>query len=33
VHQLSSAFGYERVHVYSGHPLLVRTTKRVCLHV
>ena len=29
----SCAFGYERVHVYTSHPLLQRTTQRVCLNV
>jgi lipoyl(octanoyl) transferase len=26
-------FGYDRFHVYTGHPLLQRTSRRVCLHV
>jgi lipoyl(octanoyl) transferase len=25
-------FGYERFHVYTGHPLLQRTRRRICLH-
>ena len=32
IHHLSQAFGYERVHTYTGHPLLKRTTQRVCLN-
>lgn len=30
--QIAAQFGYERHHVYGGHPLLKRTTRRVCLH-
>jgi lipoyl(octanoyl) transferase len=26
-------FGYGRFHVYTGHPLLKRSSRRVCLHV
>jgi lipoyl(octanoyl) transferase len=33
IRHLSCAFGYERVHVYTSHPLLQRTTQRVCLNV
>jgi lipoyl(octanoyl) transferase len=29
---LASAFGYNRIHVYTSHPLLKRTTKRICQH-
>jgi len=32
IHHLSTALSYERVHVYTGHPLLQRTTRRVCLN-
>jgi lipoyl(octanoyl) transferase len=33
IRQFSCAFGYERIHVYTSHPLLQRTTQRVCLNV
>lgn len=33
IRHFSAAFGYERVHVYTSHPLLQRTTQRVCLNV
>jgi hypothetical protein len=26
-------FDYERYHVYTGHPQLKRTSRRICLHV
>lgn len=29
---VAEQFGYERQHVYAGHPLLKRGTQRVCLH-
>lgn len=29
---VAEQFGYERHHVYAGHPLLKRETRRVCLH-
>lgn len=29
---LAEAFACDRVRVYTGHPLLKRTTRRVCLH-
>jgi lipoate-protein ligase B len=33
VRHVVEEFGYQRFHVYTGHPLLQRTTRRVCLHV
>lgn len=33
IRHLSCAFGYERVHLYTSHPLLQRTTQQVCLNV
>lgn len=30
---VATQFGYERHHVYGGHPLLKRRTQKVCLHV
>jgi lipoyl(octanoyl) transferase len=30
---VAEQFGYERYHVYTGHPLLKRSTRRICLHV
>lgn len=30
---IARQFGYERQHVYGGHPLLKRRTQKVCLHV
>lgn len=29
---LAGAFGYTQLHFHTGHPLLKRTTQRVCLH-
>ncbi|REJ93031.1 MAG: lipoyl(octanoyl) transferase [Planctomycetota bacterium] len=29
---VAKRFGYERHHVYTGHPLLKRTRRKVCLH-
>lgn len=29
---VAEQFGYERIHVYGGHPLLKRTRQKVCLH-
>ena len=29
---LAQQFGYEKTHIYTGHPLLRRTTRRVCVH-
>ncbi len=33
VRHVAARFGYQRQHVYAGHPLLQRTRRRVCLHV
>ncbi|MBL8852280.1 MAG: hypothetical protein JNG89_21590 [Planctomycetaceae bacterium] len=30
--RVAEQFGYERHHIYGGHPLLKRRTQRVCLH-
>jgi len=30
---VAEQFGYQRQHVYAGHPLLNRGTQKVCLHV
>lgn len=30
--RLAANFGYERYHVYTGHPELRRTRRKVCLH-
>lgn len=32
VRHIAGGFGYERTHVYTDHPLLVRTRRRVCQH-
>lgn len=32
IRQLATHFGYERYHVYTGHPELRRTRRKVCLH-
>jgi lipoate-protein ligase B len=32
VRYLAAGLGYERMHVYTGHPLLKRTMQKVCLH-
>jgi hypothetical protein len=32
IRHVADAFGYERIHLYTSHPLLKQTTKRVCLH-
>jgi lipoate-protein ligase B len=29
---VAEQFGYARHHVYAGHPLLKRETRKVCLH-
>ncbi len=33
IRHIVEQFGYERHHVYTGHPLLKRTTRKVLLHV
>ena len=33
IRHLAAAFEYEQTHIYTGHPLLQRTTRKVCLHV
>jgi len=33
IRYLASGFGYQHTHLYTGHPLLQRTTRKVCLHV
>jgi lipoyl(octanoyl) transferase len=33
IRHIVGQFGYERFHVYTGHPLLRRTSRRVCVHV
>jgi lipoate-protein ligase B len=32
IRHVASRFGYERFHIYTGHPWLKRTTQKVCLH-
>ena len=32
IQNISRSFSYERFHVYTGHPLLKRTTRKVCQH-
>lgn len=32
VNHIAAAFGYERIHLYTNHPLLQRTIRKVCLH-
>ena len=32
VRYLAAGLGYERMHVYTAHPLLKRTLQKVCLH-
>ncbi len=32
VRHVAASFGYERIHIYTDHPLLKRTTRKVCLH-
>lgn len=33
IRYVAEQFQYSRFHVYTGHPLLRRTTRRVCVHV
>lgn len=33
VRHLESRFEYDESHIYTGHPLLRRTSRKVCLHV
>lgn len=33
IRHLAAAFGYDQIHIYTGHPQLKRTTRKVCLHV
>jgi lipoate-protein ligase B len=32
VRHIANRFGYERFHIYTGHPWLKRTTQKVCQH-
>jgi lipoate-protein ligase B len=32
IRHIAERFGYERFHIYTGHPWLRRTTQRVCVH-
>ena len=32
VRQIAEHFGYDAMHLYTGHPLLKRTVRKVCLH-
>jgi len=32
IHHFADVFRYDRIHLYTDHPLLKRTTRKVCLH-
>lgn len=32
IQNVASAFDYDRFHIYTGHPLLKRTSRKVCQH-